>query len=67
MKTIWARLPFVLERLSRADLRHPFDAGSARNQVREHGLEDVADVREITAGKLWDLAPFQTRGHSGHA
>jgi ribonuclease J len=55
-------LPYVLERLSVPIYATRLTLGLLSNRVREHGLEDVADVREITAGKLWDLGPFKLEG-----
>ena len=55
-------VPYVLERLSVPIYATRLTLGLLSNRVREHGLEDVADVREITAGKLWDLGPFKLEG-----
>ncbi|HEU4637404.1 MAG TPA: ribonuclease J, partial [Candidatus Binatia bacterium] len=55
-------VPYVLERLSVPIYATRLTLGLLSNRVREHDLEDVADVREITAGKLWDLGPFKLEG-----
>src|SRR5918993_1074108 len=55
-------VPYVLERLSVPIYGTRLTLGLLSNRVREHGLEDVADVREITAGKLWELGPFKLEG-----
>ena len=55
-------IPYVLERLSVPIYGTRLTLGLLSNRVREHGLEDVADVREITAGKLWELGPFKLEG-----
>jgi ribonuclease J len=55
-------IPYVLERLSVPIYATRLTLGLLSNRVREHGLEDVADVREITAGKLWELGPFKLEG-----
>ncbi|HEX7227944.1 MAG TPA: ribonuclease J [Candidatus Binatia bacterium] len=55
-------VPYVLERLSVPIYATRLTLGLLSNRVREHGLEDVADVREITAGKLWELGPFKLEG-----
>ncbi len=55
-------IPYVLERLSVPIYATRLTLGLLSNRVREHGLEDVADVREITAGRLWELGPFKLEG-----
>jgi ribonuclease J len=55
-------IPYVLERLSVPIYATRLTLGLLSNRVREHGLEDVADVREITAGKLWEVGPFKLEG-----
>jgi mRNA degradation ribonuclease J1/J2 len=44
-------IPYVLERLSVPIYGTRLTLGLLSNRVKEHNLEDVADVREITAGK----------------
>ena len=36
--------------------------GLLANKLREHDLEDTADIREITAGAPWEIAPFRIEG-----
>jgi ribonuclease J len=36
--------------------------GLLNNRLKEHDLDDVADLHEITAGQLWELAPFKLEG-----
>lgn len=55
-------IPYVLERLSVPIYGTRLTLGLLSNRVKEHNLEDVADVREITAGKLWELGPFRLEG-----
>ena len=55
-------VPYVLERLCVPIYATRLTLGLLSNRVREHGLEDVADVREITAGKLWEVGPFKLEG-----
>src|SRR5918992_3080953 len=55
-------IPFVLERLSVPIYGTRLTLGLLSNRVKEHGLEDVADVREITAGELWEMGPFKLEG-----
>jgi ribonuclease J len=55
-------IPYVLERLSVPIYGTRLTLGLLSNRIKEHGLEDVADVREITAGESWDLGPFKLEG-----
>ena len=55
-------VPYVLQHLSVPIYGTRLTLGLLSNRVKEHGLEDVADVREITAGELWDLGPFKLEG-----
>jgi ribonuclease J len=55
-------IPYVLESLSVPIYGTRLTLGLLSNRVKEHNLEDVADVREITAGKLWELGPFKLEG-----
>src|SRR5918998_471513 len=52
-------IPFVVERLSVPIYGTRLTLGLLSNRVKEHGLEDVADFRELTAGESWDLGPFK--------
>src|ERR1044071_9687647 len=36
--------------------------GLLANKLTEHDLEDSADVRQITAGVPWEVAPFRIEG-----
>ena len=36
--------------------------GLLANKLKEHDLEDSAEVHEITAGAPWDIAPFRLEG-----
>ena len=55
-------IPYVLERLSVPIYGTRLTLGLLSNRVKEHNLEDVADVREITAGESWELGPFKLEG-----
>jgi ribonuclease J len=55
-------IPYVLERLAVPIYGTRLTLGLLSNRVKEHNLEDVADVREVTAGKLWELGPFKLEG-----
>ena len=36
--------------------------GLLANKLKEHDLEDSAEIHEITAGAPWDIAPFRVEG-----
>src|SRR5438046_6653004 len=55
-------LPYILKHLSVPIFGTRLTLGLLDNKLREHHLEDTADIREITAGQLWQLAPFQLEG-----
>ncbi len=55
-------IPYVLEHLSVPIFGTRLTLGLLSNRIKEHRLEDVADVREITAGQLWDVGPFTLEG-----
>ena len=55
-------LPYILSRLSVPIFGTRLTLGLLNNKLREHGLDTTADIREITAGKPWEIAPFQVEG-----
>ena len=55
-------LPYILSRLSVPIFGNRLTLGLLNNKLREHGLDTTADIREITAGKPWEIAPFQVEG-----
>ena len=55
-------LPYILSRLSVPIFGTRLTLGLLNNKLREHGLDNTADIREITAGKPWEIAPFQVEG-----
>ena len=61
MKITSAPCP-IFSTLQRADFRHAPDSRPCSQQLREHDLEDTVDVRQITAGAPWDVAPFRIEG-----
>ena len=55
-------LPFLLEHFEVPIFGTQLTLGLLANKLREHDLEDSADVRRITAGVPWDVAPFRIEG-----
>jgi ribonuclease J len=55
-------LPYMLRHLSVPIFGTRLTLALLANRLREHGLEDSADTREITAGDPWELASFQLEG-----
>jgi ribonuclease J len=55
-------LPYILNHLSVPIFGTRLTLGLLNNKLREHGLDNTADIREITAGKPWEIPPFQIEG-----
>src|ERR1043166_3335247 len=55
-------LPYILKHLTVPIYGSRLTLGLLENKLREHDLEDSADVHEITAGEPWDIAPFRIEG-----
>ena len=55
-------LPYILKHLSVPIFGTRLTLGLLENKLKEHDLSDDADIREITAGEPWDIAPFQIEG-----
>lgn len=55
-------LPYILEHFDVPIFGTRLTLGLLANKLREHDLEDTVDVREITAGVPWDIAPFRIEG-----
>jgi ribonuclease J len=55
-------VPFILKQLGVPVFGTRLTLGLLRNKLREHGLESTADVREIAAGRAWELGPFKLEG-----
>jgi len=55
-------LPYILRHLDVPIYGTRLTLGLLANKLKEHNLEDSAEVHEITAGAPWDLAPFRVEG-----
>lgn len=55
-------LPYVLKHFDVPIFGSRLTLGLLANKLKEHDLEDTADIREITAGEPWDIAPFKIEG-----
>src|SRR6476660_507188 len=55
-------LPYILELFDVPIFGPRLTLGLLANKLTEHDLEDSADVREITAGAPWEIAPFRIEG-----
>ena len=55
-------LPYILEHFDVPIFGTRLTLGLLANKLAEHELEDTADVREITAGAPWEIAPFRIEG-----
>ena len=55
-------LPYILKHFDVPVYGTRLTLGLLANKLIEHDLEDSVEVREITAGKPWDIAPFRLEG-----
>ena len=55
-------LPYVLKYLDVPIFGTRLTLGLLSNKLREHDLEDSAEIHEITAGDPWDVGPFKLEG-----
>jgi ribonuclease J len=55
-------LPYILKHLDVPIYGTRLTLGLLANKLKEHDLEDSAEVHEVTAGAPWDLAPFRIEG-----
>ena len=55
-------LPYLLKHLSVPIFGTRLTLGLLKNKLEEHDLDEIADIREITAGRPWELAPFKLEG-----
>jgi ribonuclease J len=55
-------LPYILDHFSVPIFGTRLTLGLINNRLREHDLDNTADLREITAGRPWEIGPFQVEG-----
>ncbi|HLN88348.1 MAG TPA: ribonuclease J, partial [Candidatus Limnocylindrales bacterium] len=55
-------LPYILKHLDVPIYGTRLTLGLLANKLKEHDLEDSAEVHEITAGAPWDIARFRLEG-----
>jgi len=55
-------LPFVLKHFDVPIYGTKLTLGLLANKLREHDLEDSAEIHEITAGAPWQVGPFTIEG-----
>ncbi|HXV80541.1 MAG TPA: ribonuclease J [Candidatus Binatia bacterium] len=55
-------LPYILNHFSIPIFGTRLTLGLINNKLREHGFDHTVDLREITAGRPWQIAPFQIEG-----
>ena len=55
-------LPYILKHLDAPIYGTRLTLGLLANKLKEHDLEDSADIHEITAGAPWEIAPFKIEG-----
>jgi ribonuclease J len=55
-------LPYFLNQFSVPVFGTRLTLGLISNKLREHDLDNAADLREIIAGRPWEIAPFQVEG-----
>jgi ribonuclease J len=55
-------LPYILKHLPVPIYGTRLTLGLLENKLKEHDLDDSADIHEITAGRPWEIAPFQIEG-----
>jgi ribonuclease J len=55
-------LPFVLKQIEAPVFATRLTLGLLKNKLKEHGLGKTADLREIAAGKPWQLGSFKLEG-----
>ncbi len=55
-------LPYILKQIQAPVFATRLTLGLLRNKLKEHGLEQTAELKEIAAGRPWQLGPFKLEG-----
>lgn len=55
-------LPYVLKHFDVPIYGSRLTLGLLANKLKEHDLEDSANIHEITAGEPWEIGPFKLEG-----
>jgi ribonuclease J len=55
-------LPYILKQIDAPVFGSRLTLALLKNKIREHGLEQSADLREIAANQPWQLGPFKLEG-----
>ena len=55
-------VPYLLKHFTVPIYGSRLTLGLLANKLREHDIEDRADIREIAAGQPWDIPPFRLEG-----
>ncbi|HEX9146341.1 MAG TPA: ribonuclease J [Candidatus Binatia bacterium] len=55
-------VPYLLKHFAVPIYGSRLTLGLLANKLREHDIEDRADIREIAAGQPWDIPPFRLEG-----
>jgi ribonuclease J len=55
-------VPFILKHFDVPIFGTRLTLALLANKLKEHGLEDSADIREITAAQPWEIGPFRIEG-----
>src|ERR1051326_7700000 len=55
-------LPYILKQIDAPVFGSRLTLALLKNKIREHGLEQSADLREIAANRPWQLGPFKLEG-----
>ncbi len=55
-------LPYILRHFDVPIFGTRLTLGLLKNRLQEHDLDDTTDVREVTAGRRWEIGPFAVEG-----
>ncbi|HEY3306529.1 MAG TPA: ribonuclease J [Candidatus Binatia bacterium] len=55
-------LPFILKQIKVPVFATRLTLGLLKNKLKEHGLDETTDLKEIAAGRPWQLGSFKIEG-----